>query len=150
MKKFLSMMMALVIAVSASAVCSASYKSEPQTTVTTEDWGNGFTAVVTTNIYDSGAMTRATPTRDTDRTWTIYYGSTNVGTVKLEVTFAYNGSSAWVTDSKASHTTKPGWTYSNQRITESTGKCSVSGRFTGTGTVNFTKSISCSPSGVIS
>lgn len=146
MEILVPLLLAFIIAMSVSI--SAFAANQPQTTVTTEDCGNGITAVVTTTVWDS--MIRGTSERNANRTWTIYSGSTSVGIITLEIAFQYNGSTAWVDSNSTDHTTKSRWSYSNLSVAVPGGKCSISGRFTGFTTGNFTKSISCSPSGVIS
>lgn len=148
MKRFLSLIMAFTLVMSIGFTAFAADKS--QTTVATEDWGNGLTAVITTTVTDDDAATRATYSRKANRTWTIYKGSTSIGSATLYVTFMYNGTSAWVHAFNTSHTTASGWSYGDETVTVSGGKCTLSAKFTGSANVSFSKSLSCSPTGVIS
>lgn len=148
MKKVFSLVFAFMIVMSGSI--SALAVNQSQTSVMNEDWGNGITAVVTTTVDDSSTATRAEWTPKTvHRTWTIYKSDVEIGSVTLNVIFSYNGTSSKVAAYSSSHTTASGWSYGNESISVSGGKCTISGKFTGSGSLTFTKSVSCSPTGVI-
>ncbi len=126
------------------------YAAEPAETVSvvTEDLGNGFTAVVTTTVSHPMARTSYV---DGNRTWDISYLGSKIGSVSLTVRFSYNGSSATAMQAVASHSASSGWSYSNEKVTCSGNKGTISAKFSKNGSsTSINKSISCSPMGVIS
>lgn len=141
------MAFAMVLTMSAGAFA---YHNEPQVTVTTEDWGDGITAVVTTTVYEN-TYARSYTTKPANRTWNIYDNGTAIGSMTLNVNFSYNGTTAKVASYTSSHTTKSGWSYKNEYISASGGTCTISADFASSSkTIYARKSISCSATGVIS
>ena len=78
-------------------------------------------------------------------------GGREVGSATLIASFAYNGSTAWVTDTDYTKTTVNGCTYSHGGITTSGNRASMSGTFSyGGASYPFSISLTCSSTGTVS
>ena len=107
--------------------------------------------VVTTTltVYDSAA--RAS-TKRANKKHSFTYQGENIATVTLFATFGYDGKSAWVEEASASHDTSGGWSYGSEKIDTDGSTAALSARLTKSSfaPVDFTLSMSCTPSGKIS
>lgn len=69
-------------------------------------------------------------TKSANATQTFKLSGKAIADVTLSATFGYDGKTAWVTSASGSHTTYDGWSYSNEKITNSGGTASLSATLT--------------------
>lgn len=122
--------------------------SSVQQSVIHTEYGD-IVVTTTLTVYDSAARA-STKSADKIRTFT-YQGQT-IATVTLSATFGYDGKSAWVEEASASHDTSGGWSYGREVIDTDGSTAALSARLTKSSfaPVDFTLSMSCTPSGKIS
>ena len=131
--------MAVPVGAASEAVCETS-------TVTYVD--GEFEIEETLTVY-SGARSNS---RRATKSQSVKIDGVVVADVTLNVTFGYDGSSAWVISASGSHTTYSGWSYSGERISKSGSAATLTATVSKAGYRNTSVNISltCSPSGSIS
>ena len=147
MKKLLSkfLLCCMVLGLMVSPVYAAEAKADSNVTVI--EFSDGFTIEISTS---TSYNFRANSTIGY-KTATAKAGGREVGSATLIASFAYNGSTAWVTDTDYTKTTVNGCTYSHGGITTSGNRASMSGTFYyGGASYPFSISLTCSGSGTIS
>lgn len=143
-KRFVALFCTLVLALSLAAPAMAA--EQPQGEYV--DLGDGFYMIVT---LEQLPMTRAGDTVTGQKSGTVYYGTTQVGTITLTAEFDISGATAKATRANLSFTEANGWTCTNAYTSRSGN--------TATGTATFvngsrqkvgTITLSCSPDGIVS
>ena len=138
----------LLLCTAALPCAAAQPASSVQQSVIHTEYGD-IVVTTTLTVYDSAA--RAS-TKSADKTRTFTYQGQTITTVTLSATFGYDGKSAWVEEASASHDTSGGWSYGSEKIDTDGSTAALSARLTKSSfaPVDFTLSMSCTPSGKIS
>lgn len=139
---------ALLLCTAVLPCAAAQPASSVQQSVIHTEYGD-IVVTTTLTVYDSAA--RAS-TKSADKIRTVTYQGQTVATVTLSATFGYDGKSAWVEEASASHDTSGGWSYGSEKIDTDGSTAALSARLTKSSfaPVDFTLSMSCTPSGKIS
>ena len=164
MKKLISLLLVTALTLSISVPCFAQENSsdrhlEPSSSsVSVQNLGNGLTVETKTTVWrDALHLDSLSAVSQKNASWTKTYRNNGsvVATVTLNAAFGYNGFSAGVIRSSASHSTASGWSYEGESLSNSGNTASLTAvlqQWLGiipVGTVNVDFSISCSPSGQI-
>lgn len=119
--------------------------AEKQETI---DLGGGFYMVVTT---EQMSMSRAGDSVAGSKTGRAYFGSIQIGSLTVHGEFDISGSTAKATRSAVTGSGMNGWSYDRGTTSRSGNKVTGTGYFSsGSTTKNFSLTLTCSPSGVIS
>lgn len=148
MKKASSLGLILLMLVSVMILPTQASDVYQETEVIQTEFGN-IEIEARMVVYDS--LLRSN-TKSASRIATVKYDGKAIADVTLSATFGYDGKTAWVTSASGSHTTYDGWSYSNEKITNSGGTASLSATLSHllhkSAAVNV--SLTCSPTGQIS
>ncbi|WP_251318353.1 hypothetical protein [Flintibacter muris] len=148
MKK-LSFLLALALMAGLMIPAVHATPNDYQSTEVTYSKFGDFEIVTTTILYDLPTRSNA---RAADKTLSVKYSGNVIADVTLSATFGYDGETAWVSKTSSSHTTYSGWSYGSEKISQSGGTASLSGKLShllhGSHSVNI--SLTCSPTGQIS
>lgn len=138
----------LLLCTAALPCAAAQPASSVQQSVIHTEYGD-IVVTTTLTVYDSTA--RAS-TKRANKKHSFTYQGENIATVTLFATFGYDGKSAWVEEASASHDTSGGWSYGREVIDTDGSTAALSARLTKSSfaPVDFTLSMSCTPSGKIS
>lgn len=138
----------LLLCTAALPCAAAQPASSVQQSVIHTEYGD-IVVTTTLTVYDSTA--RAS-TKRANKKHSFTYQGENIATVTLFATFGYDGKSAWVEEASASHDTSGGWSYGSEKIDTDGSTAALSARLTKSSfaPVDFTLSMSCTPSGKIS
>lgn len=149
MKKFLQKVLAVCMIVSlfVEPICAAGVPAHAETNTITIQLSDTMTAEITLETY----QIRSSSAVQGRKTYELKRGSQTIGRATAIISFAYNGSTAWVTDTDYTYSTVNGCTYSHGGITTSGNRASMSGTFYyGGASYPFSISLTCSGSGTIS
>ena len=144
LKKALSLMLCLVLAVALAVPCFAQGNTQVVATYT-EDFGNGITAVTTiTQTVTRSSLTRTKASN--------YYASGQyIGQASLAASFYYDGSTARATGASGTGSGANGWSYGGQSTGTSGNRAYLNATLSnGSRSVPVSLSLTCSPSGSIS
>ena len=122
MKKASSLGLILLMLVSVMILPTQASDVSQETEVIQTEFGN-IEIEARMVVYDS--LLRSN-TKSASRIATVKYDGKAIADVTLSATFGYDGKTAWVTSASGSHTTYDGWSYSNEKITNSGGTASLS------------------------
>ena len=144
LKKALSFMLCLTLAVALAAPCFAQ-GNERVIASYSEDLGNGITAVTTI----TQTVTRSTTS--TTKATNYYSGGQYIGQAALYGSFYYDGSIARATGASGAGSGANGWSYGGQSTGTSGNRAYLNATISsGSHSVPVSLSLTCSPSGNIS
>lgn len=147
MKRLLALLVSLTLAVCLAVPALALENQKTVIDLGVEDLGNGFTCH-TTIIVDGGSFRASGKNGSTVKEYS-WRGSW-VGTVQLNGSFTYDGSTATATGVSSSHSVASGWSYGGESTWCSGNSVYLSASFSGSGSVPVSMSLSCSGSGALS
>ncbi len=148
MKRFWALIVSLALAVCLAVPGMALENKETVIDLGVEDLGNGFTCHTTLTV-NAGLSRASSKIGSTTKDYS-YWGSW-IGTVQLNGSFTYNGSTATATGVSASHSVASGWSYGGESTGYSGNRVYLSASFSGSGgSVPVSMSLSCSGNGTLS
>ena len=148
MKRFWALIVSLMLAVCLAVPGMALENKETVIDLGVEDLGNGFTCHTTLTVDPSFARASG---KSGVTTQDYFWWGTWVGTVQLNGSFTYNGSTATATGVSASHSVASGWSYGGESTWCSGNSVYLSAAFSGPGgSVPVSMSLSCSGNGTLS
>ena len=147
MKKFLAIVLSLVVVFSLAVPCFANGYEAEIVSVTSEVLDNGV--VCTTTIYEYPSAARASTRKGSAQQKYTYDGKT-IAYVYLNATFTYNGSTATATSASGEHSVASGWSYSGQSTWCSGATAHLTATVSGPVSFPVSLSLTCSPSGTLS
>lgn len=147
MKRFLAIVLSLVVVFSLAVPCFADDYQPEIVSVTNEVLDNGV--VCTTTIYKHPSVMRSdTQMGSAQQKYT--YGGETIAYVYLNATFTYDGSTATAVSASGDHSVASGWSYSGQSTWCSGATAHLTATISGAVSIPVSLSLTCSPSGALS